>query len=202
MRHCILLFAALALGCGSSSATQGNADARSDAPGGGGDDATGSTPDAPGSPDSTGTGDGTRPPDSAGATDAQGVPDGSDAPTGGDSSSGPTDASPIDGPDVYSADGACTCQPYWCGCGACNPGYIACDINPPVCALGCMSSCPEFAQVTCTCDQGRCVRGGVDASTIGCVQDVDCPDGNCCAHAQGKGYCAPAGNTCCRVACP
>jgi hypothetical protein len=47
------------------------------------------------------------------------------------------------------------------------------------------------------------VRGGVaDASFIGCIRDVDCPAGQCCARAGGRGTCAPAGSTCCTVACP
>jgi hypothetical protein len=200
MRRSILLAALVTLGCGSSSATQGNPDATSDSPGGG-DDGTGSAIDAPGSPDSPGTGDGAAGTDGAIGTDAHGSPDGSDASTGSDSSF-PNDAGATDGPDVYSSDGACNCQPYWCGCGACDPSAIACDINPPVCARGCASSCPELAQVTCTCDQGRCVRGGIDASAIGCVQDIDCPAGQCCGHSHSGGFCAPLGSTCCTVACP
>jgi hypothetical protein len=202
MRHSVLLIVVLASGCGSSSAGQGSADATSDAAtgesGNVGDDGTGGT-DAPGSPDSPSSGDGAGASDGAPGADARGSPDGSDASAGTDSSS---DAGAFDGPDVYSADGACNCQPYWCGCGACDPGLIACDIKPPVCALGCASGCPELAQATCTCDQGRCVRAGIDASTLGCVQDVDCPAGSCCARIQGKAFCTPAPSTCCTVACP
>ena len=190
----VALGLALVLACGSSSSTtqdglDGAGDAGVGETGGGADDATGN-PDATVSPDGpSGT-------DGATATDGDASPDGSDASGGLDSSSDVALA------DVYGADGGCACEPYWCGCGTCDPSQIACDISPPVCARGCASSCAEIAQTTCTCDQGRCVRGGIDASSIGCVQDLDCPVGDCCARAQGKGFCATAPNTCCTVACP
>ena len=143
----------------------------------------------------------------AGGEDAT-TPDGTageggrvDAPSDGTA----LDSSSIDaGPgDVYAADGACACVPYWCGCGACNPGDIACTVNPPACSRGCVSSCPQLQQTTCTCSpEGRCLREGIDASTIGCLADEDCPVGDCCAFAQGKGTCAPNGNTCCKTPCP
>jgi hypothetical protein len=197
MRISILFAASLIAGCGSSSSSTGTPDATSDAPGGssGGDDGTRSATEDSGSPDSPRDVYDATSPDDAPGTDAHASPDGSDA-------SRPTDAGATDGPDVYSADGACNCQPYWCGCGACDPSAIACDVSPPVCARGCVSSCPELAQVTCTCDQGRCVRGGIDASALGCVQDIDCPAGQCCGHSHSGGFCAPLGSTCCTVACP
>ncbi len=184
MRYFTLLAGALlAAGCGATSSTGDNPDATADSPGAGGDDGAGSATDASGSSGSSGGGS------SSGAH--------------GSSSGGvPSDSGSFDGPDVNSPDGACNCQPYWCGCGACDPAAIACDPNPPVCARGCLSSCPELGQVRCSCDQGRCAREGVDASTIGCVQDVDCPAGDCCARIQGKALCVTAPSTCCAVACP
>jgi hypothetical protein len=132
--------------------------------------------------------------------------------TGGDATA--SDGSPSDGAanegaasdaggsDVTSGDGACACEPYWCGCGACNPGDIACTVNPPPCNRGCASSCPELQQTTCSCEEGRCIRSGVDASAIGCLKDEDCPQGDCCAFAQGAGHCATSPNTCCITPCP
>src|SRR5215467_9999118 len=63
------------------------------------------------------------------------------------------------GGDVYRPDGACACEPYWCGCGLCNPDDIACTVNPPGCPLGCASGCPELQLTTCHCEEGRCIRG-------------------------------------------
>jgi hypothetical protein len=103
---------------------------------------------------------------------------------------------------VILADGACGCAPYWCGCGACNPGDIACTVNPPPCGLGCASACPELQQTTCACQNDRCIRGGIDAGAVGCLADHDCPLGDCCAFIQGKGHCTPVGSTCCVTPCP
>jgi hypothetical protein len=122
---------------------------------------------------------------------------GIDAATAGDAGSMADAAA-----DVLTADGACACQPYWCGCGTCDPAQIACAVNPPPCTRGCASSCVALQQVTCTCDQGRCIRSGVDASTIGCLVDQDCPLGDCCAHLPTGSSCATAPNTCCTLPCP
>jgi hypothetical protein len=198
MRRIWLLWlasAAFAVGCGSSSFTQGDLDATSDGPATEGSEVAdaGEGTDASGASDAASTGDqGT-------ATDGHSSADGShasDASPPDDSSTG------ADAVDVYGADGACNCQPYWCGCGACDPSQIACTVNPPVCARGCASSCPELAQTTCACSGGRCVRGGIDASSIGCVLDTDCPAGDCCARAQGRAFCTTAPSTCCSVPCP
>ena len=189
---------AFTLGCGSSSSNDlaPNPDATSD---GTANQAEGSTSDDTG----TGATDGnTTNPDSGAPSDAAGSTDGTaphDASSSGADSS-ITDAALFDTStfDVLAADGACACQPYWCGCGTCDPNRISCTPNPPVCALGCLSSCPELAQVTCTCDQGRCIRGGVpDASFTGCRQDVDCPPGDCCALHSPGGSCVAAPNNCC-----
>jgi hypothetical protein len=128
---------------------------------------------------------------------------GSDA-TAGDAP--PTDGTAGDTGDAGgggdAADGGCACEPYWCGCGACNPGDISCSVSPPPCDRGCASSCPELAQTTCSCEEGRCIRGGIDASAVGCLKDEDCPQGDCCAFAQGAGHCATSPNTCCINPCP
>lgn len=143
-----------------------------------------------------------------------------DAPPAGDSA---TDGSVADAPmaetgaadvavgdageaDVVGADGACDCVPYWCGCGQCDPAQIACTVNPPPCVRGCLSSCPELQQTTCTCDRGHCVRSGVDAS-LGCLRDDDCPVGDCCSHVGPvgpgvPGSCVTAPNLCCGARCP
>lgn len=207
MRYFTLLVGALlAVGCGASSSTGGNPDATADSPGAGGDDGAGSATEASGSgggSSSGGLGSSSGPDASAGAdSSSSGSSGGGSSGAGSSSGGGPSDSGSFDGPDVNSPDGACNCQPYWCGCGACDPAAIACDPNPPVCARGCLSSCPELGQVRCSCNQGRCVREGVDASTIGCVQDVDCPAGDCCARVQGKALCVTAPSTCCTVACP
>jgi hypothetical protein len=103
---------------------------------------------------------------------------------------------------VYASDGACECKPYWCGCGTCDPAQIACTVNAPSCARGCLSSCVAFTQVSCTCDpSGRCVRSGVDAATIGCLENQDCPVGDCCARtapaSDVTGSCVAAPNAAC-----
>jgi hypothetical protein len=109
------------------------------------------------------------------------------------------------GGDVLLADGACGCAPDWCGCGTCDPGAIACTAAPPPCGLGCASGCPQLAEVTCACHEGRCIRGGIDAGSIGCFHDEDCPPGDCCAHAGasigGLGHCATNGDPCCSGLC-
>jgi hypothetical protein len=157
----------------------------------GGADAGGT--DARGTVDSSGL-------DGAGLGDALGGADGSI----GDSSQDYDTGAIVDagGSEVNAPDGACLCEPYWCGCGACDPAQIACAVDPPPCTRGCLSSCPPLAQVTCSCDRGRCIRSGVDASTVGCLTIDDCPPGQCCALAQGHGTCATPPNTCCNVPCP
>ncbi len=199
MRPVILLCVAMSaveLGCGSSSTNQGALDATSDGAGAEGGELA---------DDGVGT-DGIGPSDDAALAGDRAI--GGDAGTAHDAGSPSDGSTPVDSSfdaevaDVYTADGGCGCQPYWCGCGPCDPAQIACTVNPPVCARGCLSSCPEMAQTTCACNQGRCVRGGIDASSIGCVLDTDCPVGDCCARAQGKAFCATAPNTCCNVACP
>jgi hypothetical protein len=137
------------------------------------------------------------------AADAASGDANSDATIGTDA---PTDGGGGGGGDVLLADGGCGCAPFWCGCGVCDPTTIACTVNPPPCGLGCASACPELTQVTCQCENGRCIRGGIDAGGIGCIHDEDCPSGDCCAHAghplAGTGQCQPAGSTCCIAACP
>jgi hypothetical protein len=127
-------------------------------------------------------------------------------PDAGDSGPSP-DASAVDaGLDldsgVFAPDGACECQPYWCGCGVCDPAQIACTVGAPACARGCLSSCVALTQVACSCDlRGRCVRSGVDAATIGCMQTRDCPVGDCCARtapaSDTTGSCVAAPNASC-----
>jgi hypothetical protein len=209
--------AVFACGCGSTTSVEAGSDATSDNP----------TSHAGADPDGT-TGDGSS--DMDGGTDGGGgadgaggggdAPRGGDAPTGDDAMSGwdamtGADATTGDaafamdggGSDVLTADGACKCQPYWCGCGPCGAGQIACTVDRPACARGCLSSCPELQQVTCGCDQGRCVRSGVDAS-VACFIDQDCPAGDCCAHVGSSasdiasGTCTMAPNTCCGAGCP
>jgi hypothetical protein len=153
-----------------------------------------------------------------GSSFTEGGPDATADSAGDDGSHGDAmgDTAPFDavvdavdggGGDVILPDGACGCMPYWCGCGQCNPSQIACTANPPPCGLGCASGCPELQQVTCTCQDGRCVRGGIDAGGIGCVVDQDCPPGDCCAHVGpvGPGHlgqCKPNGDMCCGAGCP
>jgi hypothetical protein len=211
-RAWFLAGAFFALGCGSPTGESGP-DATSDGTTGDigiGDDAKGPTEgggvtgDA-GGPDSDVVAEGGGAPDGSSADGADGA-GGSDGAGDHDSGAMGSDSSIADAgvSDVIAADGACKCQPYWCGCGACSPGQIACTVDPPVCARGCASSCPELQQVACSCDQGRCVRGGIDAAAIGCLQDEDCPPGNCCAHISANSFCATAPNQCCvgGIACP
>ncbi len=138
-----------------------------------------------------------------GSTDLGGADAMADGTTDGSSSDSATDSG---GGDVLAPDGACECVPYWCGCGACDPGAIACTVNPPPCALKCMSSCTALQQTTCTCDQGRCIRHGIDAGSIGCIHDEDCPPGGCCAHVGavgpgGLGHCSTPPDPCCVGQC-
>jgi hypothetical protein len=106
--------------------------------------------------------------------------------------------------DVYAPDGACLCGPYWCGgCGEqCDPITIACTVGPPACSPGC-AQCPALAQVTCACEDGRCIRGGLDAKVVGCVRDQDCPSSDCCSHvgAAYLGTCMPSPYPCCGTPC-
>jgi hypothetical protein len=208
-RAWFLTGAILALGCGSPTGASAP-DATSDGRTGEiatGDDANGAT-DGSGATDGGGVTDGAGGPDSDGVVEAAGAPDGGSADAANEHDSGAkgSDSSIADAgiSDVIAADGACKCQPYWCGCGACSPGQIACTVDPPVCARGCASSCPELQQVTCSCEQGRCVRGGIDAAAIGCLQDEDCPPGNCCARISANSFCTTAPNQCCAggIACP
>jgi hypothetical protein len=206
-----ITFALLACGCGSSTSVEAGADATSD----GASSHDGTAPDATtddgasnadgGANGADGGGDATRGGDAPTGDDAT---SGRDAITGEDATTGDA-ALPMDGggPDVLTADGACACQRYWCGCGPCSAGQIACTVGRAGCARGCNSSCPELQQVMCGCDQGRCVRSGVDAS-IACFIDQDCPIGDCCAHVGSSapdiasGTCTMAPNACCGAGCP
>ncbi|MEO6573252.1 MAG: hypothetical protein ABIP89_05405 [Polyangiaceae bacterium] len=120
-----------------------------------------------------------------------GAEDGGDSGASGDSSSdgaGPADAladaAPADG-DAGGGDASCDCVPFWCGCGMCPSASIVCTRQPRSCHLGCSSSCDSLPLTVCTCDQGRCVRGGT--GPIGCFVDEECPPAFSCCVPDGGG---------------
>jgi hypothetical protein len=214
MRRVFWLGCALwACGCGTSALVEAGADATSDSASNYDDSASSDGISHHESSDADAAGGG------GDATQDGRLPTGDDAPSGADSITGADAATTGDGAlpmdsgssdvltDVLTADGGCACQRYWCGCGPCSAGQIACTAGHAVCARGCASSCPELQQVVCGCDQGRCVRSGVDAS-IACFIDQDCPVGDCCAHVGSSapdiasGTCTTSPNACCGAGCP
>jgi hypothetical protein len=132
--------ALFACGCGSTASVEAGSDATSENPtshvGAAQDGTTDDrSSDTDGGEDGAGGGgDATRGGDALTGDDA--MPS-RDAMTGPDATTGDAAlAMDVGGSDVLASDGACKCQPYWCGCGACGAGQIACTVDRPVCARG------------------------------------------------------------------
>lgn len=156
--------------------------------------------DAAAAGDGVAAGDGAHGPAADAGTSAA-PPDSGDGGGVHDASAVDSNATDLDA-GVLAPDGACLCRPYWCGCGVCDPGQVACTVSAAVCARGCNSSCVELTQVACSCNPtGRCARSHVDAAAIGCLQDQDCPVGDCCARSSPAfdttGSCVAAPNAAC-----
>lgn len=119
--------------------------------------------------------------DAADAADATSTDARSDAPSG----------------DTGTDANVCDCAPYWCGCGDCPTERIVCTRRHRTCSLQCLSSCTAIQLAVCTCEQGRCVRGGV--GTVGCYVDEECAPGHsCCVVDAG----VPGAEGTCAATCP
>jgi hypothetical protein len=103
---------------------------------------------------------------------------------------------------VTAPDGACLCRPSYEYFG-CNSPSAPFNPNRSICGISvdedaAIAACPALNEITCRCDQGRCVRSGFQASgIIPCAGDVNCPPGDCCAVSAGVPYCTPIGEGCC-----
>jgi hypothetical protein len=107
----------------------------------------------------------------------------------GSKDAAPFDAGPADAGilDVYAADGACACEPYWCGCGRCDPAQIACTVNPPPCLRAASRAAPSCVRSDACAAKAAASGNDLEGATAPIAALVDTPPARCRASAGTRG---------------